>query len=197
VVDERGLADDEHRVSFSQDATWWAEVVMGLFRLWLGLVLVLVWVLPPATGQAEILGTDIPDAIWGSEMLPPTAADWIRAYLREVEQPHGARAAFGHSGGHACRKGGCPSVLRRLEPISLNAEVEYLPCSAEPRCGCARSTLHSGEYGIFHPAPYYIPNPTLGVELSPTCGCRGSSHTAAKISPDPNNRIEMTLGVWE
>ncbi|MBY0589240.1 hypothetical protein K2X85_18860 [bacterium] len=145
-----------------------------------------VWVLPIATGHAEI-----PDNVWGSEMLPPTAAEWIRAYLREAERNVEGGS---HGEGHHCQK-----VVRSVAPLSLNVEVEYLPCSPSETCRTNghKVPLHSGEYGMFHPGAYYIPNPTVAVEFPTSCRPCQTRSVSAKISPDPNNRIEMTIGVWE
>ncbi len=72
-----------------------------------------------------------------------------------------------------------------------------LPFVESYGCTCKKPALHSGEYGIFHPGPYYIPNPTLAIEYPAACEPCRSRSMSAKISPDPNNRIEMTIGVWE
>jgi hypothetical protein len=169
-----------------------------MIRFLVRLAFVLVWVVPALTGHAEI-----PDAIWGSEMLPPTAAEWIRAYLRQAESVNLPQEAFPGSRGEHFSCKGCHQVLRVRETIGLNAEVEYLPCSDDVHssgpagCTCKKPALHSGEYGIFHPGPYYIPNPTLAIEYPGGCEPCRSRSISAKISPDPNNRIEMTIGVWE
>lgn len=131
-------------------------------------------------------------------MLPPTAAEWIRGYLREAERESEGFRSTEVSAGAGCHQ--CQKVVRQPAPVSLNVEVEYLPCSPGASGGgvcCQKVSLHSGEYGMFHPGPYYIPNPTVAVEWEPSCRPCSRPSVSAKISPDPNNRIEMTIGVWE
>jgi hypothetical protein len=57
---------------------------------------------------------------------------------------------------------------------------------------CARPGRPSGRYGILHPMPYYIPNPTIAAERN-DCRRSARSHQDWRF---PNNPVPLTLGGW-
>ena len=127
---------------------------------------------------------DLPSVARLSEAQPPTREQWFAYYhLRQARQEWVAAGAD-------CRTRPCAG------PLELWEEVTYFPCegclSARPkRCSADSPAAGCGAYGVRHPMPYYIPNPVLAVERPAAWRCRRQSLR------DPNNRVEVTLGVWE
>lgn len=123
---------------------------------------------------------DLPAPSMLSEAQPPSDAEWFAYYYYKQARAVGAIPS------HKCAKPAC------VGPLELWQEVTYYPCEAG--CPCKPShPSYSGCYGIRHPMPYYIPNPTLSVEI-PGCAtgrCRQQSLR------DPTNRVDVTIGVWE
>lgn len=130
------------------------------------------------TASVTFVRADLPVMTHLSERQPPTSEDWFRYFLREQ-----ARHECHSPCGQTCAVG----------PLVLWPEIvyhAYKPCELNPPCG--KKSLRGG-YGIFHPGPYYIPNPTLAIDpvTRERCAC---GHESLRV---PNNRIEFRLGNWE
>ena len=85
-----------------------------------------------------------------NEQRAPTDADWIRYYLRRQAR-------------------GCPHC--GVELGFIHEPTRYYPCPA-PGCGPVHRSFQ-GQYGIFHPMPYYVPvQPTVVLlnGVCPKCG---------------------------
>ena len=91
---------------------------------------------------ASEVKADYPPLVHYSELQPPTEWDWYRLYLlRQMRcQP-----------------------CDRCGPIVVYRQIFYFDCTVP--CGhCGAGPVHRsyrGNYGIIHPAPYYIKEPTL------------------------------------
>lgn len=133
---------------------------------------------------ASAATADLPSVARLSEAQPPTREQWFAYYyLRQARQEWAAA-------GGDCRTRPCAG------PLELWEEVTYFPCEGCPsgrpkRCGADPTPPACNAYGLRHPMPYYIPNPVLAVERAATRQCR------RQTLRDPNNRVEVTLGVWE
>lgn len=108
-----------------------------------------------------------------SEMLPPTAEDWLRYYLhREV-------------------RFGCPYCP---EPLVLFRYVYYYDCPPEVPCGEPLHRSFRGVYGIFHPGPYYIEEPEILVEVPRPRSRHGRAFTIVSERPSsPQNPPEIDV----
>lgn len=127
----------------------------------------------------SLLRADFPVAIELSERQPPTNEDWFRYFLKRSER--NAQATMGT----------CPTGC--VGPIQLWREILYYPCRECPETSCIEHRSWRGCYGIRHPMPYYIPNPTIAVEIDDCERC-------AQTRPSwrfPNNRVEIVVGIWE
>lgn len=135
------------------------------------------WSVTVSLALAAAAFGDLPAPIQLSEAQPPSDAEWFAYYFHKQ-----ARA----TGRHSCAKPAC------VGPLELWREVMYFACDE----GCPRGPSPpscGGGYGIVHPMPYYIPNPTLSVE-APRCVRSRYGHESLR---DPFNRVDVTLGVWE
>lgn len=129
----------------------------------------------------EVRG-DLPGPDLLSEAQPPTREQWFALYyLRQARQSY----PFPN---HRCEKR--PAV----GPLELAEEVNYYLCNQDgSECSPPPRSCSGGCYGIRHPMPYYIPNPTLAVERPARVGCR-SRHENLR---QPESHIQITIGVWE
>jgi hypothetical protein len=116
------------------------------------------------------------------ETMPPTNQDWFDYYYHQ----------------NLLREFGPQTKCRRLPaesygPLVLWPEIVYFTGDECVSCSKPVHQSYRGEYGMVHPMPYYIPNPTIAVEIY-------DSRDGAMPRESwrfPNNRVEITIGVWE
>lgn len=134
------------------------------------------------TSAQSAKAEEFPVMLNWNETLPPNQEDWFQYFYTE-----NVRREFGPA--TKCQKLPCEAY----GPLVLWPEIVYFPCTA---CGMSCGPVHQsmkGTYGIAFPMPYYIPNPTIAVEINDWCNGT-SSRDSWRF---PNNRIELTIGVWE